>query len=240
MAKRLTHAERKRQTRKDLVTSARQVFLKRGFHGASLDEIAESAGYSKGAVYSNFSGKDELFLAVFDAHQERRARELTTIVFGEKRLQDAYHAIAQSMSTASLQEPQWTPLLLEFWMHASRHEKLRKVVSEKRERFLDLTADLIDELGRRHAVEFALTTKEIARGSAALSRGMALERLLNPGVSADLFDRVHTAYVDGLTKASKTSAISGRKGRKHDHQRSAVTATRHSPVTSARRRTRRA
>jgi len=240
MAKRLTHAERKLQTRTDLVTSARQVFLKRGFHGASLDEIAESAGYSKGAVYSNFSGKDELFLAVFDAHQERRARELTAIVFGEKHLQDAYHAIAQSMSTANEQEPLWTPLLLEFWMHASRHEKLRSIVSERRERFLDITADLIDELGRRHGVEFALTTKEIARGSAALSRGIALERLLNPGVSADLFDRVHTAYVDGLTKVSKTSAIRGRKGRKHDHQRSAVTGTRHNPVTNARRRTRRA
>jgi len=240
MAKRLTHAERKLHTRTDLVTSARQVFLKRGFHGASLDEIAESAGYSKGAVYSNFSGKDELFLAVFDAHQERRARALTAIVFREKRLQDAYHAIAQSMSTVNDQEPRWTPLLLEFWMHASRHEKLRTSVSERRERFLDLIADLIDELGRRYGVEFALTTKEIARGSAALSRGMALERLLNPGVSAELFVRMHTAYVNGLTKVSKPSAMSRRKGRQHDHQRSAATGTRHSSVTSARRRTGRA
>ena len=57
------------------------MFLERGFHGASLDEIAETAGYWKGAVYSNFDSKDELFLAVFDAHLEQRKRALTKIVF---------------------------------------------------------------------------------------------------------------------------------------------------------------
>src|SRR5262245_12801846 len=154
MTKRRTHAERKAQTRTDLVTSARQVVIKRGFHGASTDEIAESAGSSKGAVYSNFSSKDELFLAVFDAHLEQRAHALTHIVFSRKSLQDTYHAIAQSMAAADEQEPRWTPLLLEFWTYASRHEKLRSTVSERRERFLDLIAGLIDELGRRHSIEF--------------------------------------------------------------------------------------
>src|SRR5262245_14199826 len=119
MTKRRTHAERKAQTRNDLVKSARLVFLERGFHGASLDEIAETAGYSKGAVYSNFSSKDELFFAVFDAHLAQRARALTDIVFSRKHLKDAYHAIALSMSATDEQEPRWTPLLLEFWTHTS-------------------------------------------------------------------------------------------------------------------------
>src|SRR5204862_4334863 len=67
---RLTQAERKQRTRAELVSTARNAFLERGFHGASLDEIAEEAGYSKGAVYSNFAGKDDLFLAVLDAQFE--------------------------------------------------------------------------------------------------------------------------------------------------------------------------
>jgi Transcriptional regulator len=204
VAKRQTHAERKAQTRSNLVKSAHEVFLERGFHGASLDEIAETAGYSKGAVYSNFDSKDELFLAVFDAHLEQRKRALTEIVFSQERLDDAYHAIALSMSAADIQEPRWTPLLLEFWTYASRQEALRSIVSQRREKFLEVIAGLIEELGRRHRVDFSLPTKEIARGSAALARGMALERLLNPdAVSADLFDRVHTAYVNGLTRTTK-------------------------------------
>jgi len=241
MTRRRTHAERKVQTRSDLVKSARQVFLERGFHGASLDEIAEAAGYSKGAVYSNFNSKDELFLAVFDAHLVQRTRALTDIVFSQARLEDAYHAIALSMSAADVQEPRWTPLLLEFWTYASRHEALRVIVSQRRERFLDVIAGLIEELGRRHGVDFALPTKEIARGSAALARGMALERLLNPrAVPADLFDRVHTAYVQGLTKTTKDVRSPRKKGRKHEDQQSTITGNQHDRVTVARRRTHRA
>src|SRR5262249_26967321 len=136
-------------------------------------------------------------------------------------------------------EPRWTPLLLEFWTYASRQEPLRTRVSERRERFLDVIAGLIEELGRHHAVDFSITPKEVARGSAALARGMALERLLNPGiVSADLFEHVHTAYVNGLT-VPKNPGLKHKKGRKHDDH-SAVTAKQPGRVTGARRRTYRA
>ena len=53
------------------------MFLRRGFHGASLDEISAEAGYTTGAVYSRFGGKDELFLAVVDDHLDRRTRLYT-------------------------------------------------------------------------------------------------------------------------------------------------------------------
>src|SRR5215510_13178266 len=125
MAQRLTHAERKEQTRTGLVASARRVFLDRGFHGASLDEIADAAGYSKGAVYSNFAGKDDLFLAVLDAHFEQRARALVDVMLDADGLEDSYRAVARSMVTADEAEPGWTPLLLEFWAHASRRPELR-------------------------------------------------------------------------------------------------------------------
>ena len=65
MRQRLSRQDRKERTRADLVAAAREVFMRRGFHGASLEEISDHAGYTKGAVYSNFAGKDELFLAVF-------------------------------------------------------------------------------------------------------------------------------------------------------------------------------
>jgi AcrR family transcriptional regulator len=198
---RLSQAERKEKTRAGLVETAREVFLERGFHGASLDEIAERAGYSKGAVYSNFAGKDELFLAVLDANFERRLTVLRGVVLDEERLEDSYRAVGRSMVAADEGEPRWTPLLLEFWGHASRHPVLRAAVAERRERFFTLIAELIEELGARHGVTFALPAKDIARGSNALARGVALDRLLTPGlVSADTFVEMHNAYVMGLTR----------------------------------------
>jgi AcrR family transcriptional regulator len=198
---RLTQAERRQHTRDGLISTAHGVFLERGFHGASLDEIAEQAGYSKGAVYSNFASKDELFLAVLDAQFERRARMLANVLLEEERLEDSYRAVARSITAADEGEPGWTPLLLEFWAHASRRPALRAAVSERRERFFTIIAGLIEELGRRHGVEFALPAKEIARGSNALARGIALDRLLDPAtISTSLFEEMHAAYAMGLTR----------------------------------------
>jgi AcrR family transcriptional regulator len=213
---RLTQAERKERTRGELVAAALAVFLEHGFHGSSLDEIADRAGYSRGAVYSNFAGKDELFLAVLDAQFEQRARVLADVLLDERRLEESYRAVARSMVAADEGEPRWTPLLLEFWAYASRRPALRAAVAERRERFFTVIAELIDELGARHGVSFAIPSKEIARGTNALARGIALDRLLDPDtVSADLFEEMHVAYALGLTR----DAHGDRLTRKDDSHR---------------------
>src|SRR5262245_59651172 len=71
-----TRAERQARTRAELIATAATVFAQRGYDGASVGEIAERAGYSHGAIYSNFTGKADLFLAVFEDYMAERAREL--------------------------------------------------------------------------------------------------------------------------------------------------------------------
>src|SRR4051812_9267257 len=140
MAIRLTQAQRKERTQGELAATALEVFLERGFHGASLDEIAERAGYSKGAVYSNFAGKDELFLAVLDANFEQRMRVLEEVTLDEEELEASYRGVARSMVKADGGDPRWTPLLLEFWAHAPRRAALRTAVADRRERFFGVIA----------------------------------------------------------------------------------------------------
>lgn len=196
----LTHAERKRRTRSGLVQTARSVFLERGFHGASLDEIAEAAGYSKGAVYSNFASKADLFLAVLDAHYEQRARAYADVVLDESDLEAAYRAVARFRLQEQAREPAWEPLLLEFWMYAGRRHELRAALIERRERFVDLIARLIEELASRHGIAYTIPSRDVARGSSALLRGMAIERMLDPSAtSVDALEQMHAAYMKGLT-----------------------------------------
>src|SRR5687767_12383789 len=64
------------RTRERLLDAAAEVFAERGFAGASIDEIAVRAGHTKGAVYSNFEGKDDLFLALIDSRLAVKAAEL--------------------------------------------------------------------------------------------------------------------------------------------------------------------
>src|SRR5579862_5698159 len=66
----LTPDRRRQQTRAYLLKAAEQVFSERGFHGATLDEVAAVAGFTKGAVYSNFQSKDDLFLALLEARYQ--------------------------------------------------------------------------------------------------------------------------------------------------------------------------
>jgi AcrR family transcriptional regulator len=197
----LTQAQRKQRTRAELVETARRIFLAHGFHGASLDEVAEAAGYSKGAVYSNFAGKAELFLAVLDAHFAERARSYAAVALDGRDLDESYRAVARFRLEAEEREPDWEPLLLEFWTYAARRRDLREAVSERRERFLDVIADLIGELASRHGVTYTIPVREVARGSAALLRGMVVERMLDPAASSTgVLAEMHAAYMKGLTK----------------------------------------
>lgn len=200
MAERLLRAERKERTKSELVEAARTVFLRRGFHRASLEEIAEEAGYTKGAVYSNFDGKDDLFLAAFEEHFRRRAEMYAEVIFDQENIEDSYRVVARVWRDANEQDPEWARLLTEFLIHASRDESLRAAVLEVRERGLRRIAEMVDALAAQHGVEFTLPTLDIARGSGALNRGLAIEQLLNPELSGELFEEMHAAYMRGMTE----------------------------------------
>src|SRR5687767_15901928 len=68
------------QTREELLDAAARVFARRGFHGASVEAVSEEAGFSTGAVYSNFESKEELFLSLYEERIQRRRRELREAV----------------------------------------------------------------------------------------------------------------------------------------------------------------
>jgi AcrR family transcriptional regulator len=196
----MLRAERKEQTKAELVEAALVVFSRRGFHGASLDDIAEEAGYTKGAVYSNFAGKDDLFLAVLEEHFRRRAEAYAGFIFDQEEIEDSYRAVARFWRDSNEREPEMARLIAEFLVHASRQESLREAAREVRELGIDAITGLVDSLAARHGVEFTLPTRELVRGSGALNRGLAIEQLIDPDLPGEVFEEMHLAYMRGLTK----------------------------------------
>jgi len=201
MVTRLTRAERTERVRADLLAAARRTFLSRGFHQASLEEIALAAGWSKGAVFSNFAGKDELFLAVLEEQNRRRRAEQIAEMQGAPTLAEALMAAGREMAGTNARDPQWTPLLVEFWTHASRDETLRARVSAAHEDLLDGYAAVVAELAARDGLEFVAPVKSVCRGAAALARGLALERLLDPAaVPEPDFGELFCAHILSRTR----------------------------------------
>ena len=196
---RRSRSDTQARTRADLIAAARVVFLERGFHQATLDEIAERAGYTKGAVYSNFAGKDDLFLGLLEEHYERRTEAYTRVFVSTDGEEETYRAVAWVMLDAYAREPEWWRLVSDFASHASRDPDLLGRLRATREAFLDALAGIIEATSERHGVRYGLPAKEVARGTGALMRGMALEWALDPnGADADVFERMHIAYMRGL------------------------------------------
>jgi AcrR family transcriptional regulator len=200
MAIRVTRSERKARTRVELLVAARTVFLRRGFHGASLDEIAEEAGYTKGAVYSNFAGKDDLYLALLDTHYEQRVKAYVDMMLDEPTFEDAIRAVGRFMVESDVRDPDWLPTLAEFVAHAARDESLRRRYVRVRERFLAAIADVIETLCDRHDLALRVPPLEAARASSVLARGYSAERRLDPdAVSSEMFVELHAGLMRGLT-----------------------------------------
>jgi AcrR family transcriptional regulator len=126
-AQKWTVERRRELTREALIASAREVFAHRGFHAASLEEIAEAAGFTRGAVYSNFENKEELFFAVLDRHVE------TQLAAFDALFEDSGGPAAVSdedivrvwRQLAAGSQPEWVALSLEFRLYVLRNPEVR-------------------------------------------------------------------------------------------------------------------
>ncbi len=181
---RLTRAERSAQTRSDLLEAAARRFFVHGYHGTSLDDIADEAGYTKGAVYSTFKSKAGLFLALFDEVMVRRLEDLRAVLGSHDTDEERMAALAAR--PVDERNSQFLLLAIEFWVHAARDPA---VLADFSERYRRLRRGLA-EIGPKNTT---LGGERWAIVSLALSNGLALERLIDPaGVPDDLMAAVQT------------------------------------------------
>jgi AcrR family transcriptional regulator len=178
--KRLSRAERRVDTRERLLASALVVFAREGFEGASLEEIAEEAGFSTGAVYSAFGGKQELFFALLDRCLDQERRDLGEIFGRNESLEAVIAAIGRWKPGPLESEEQWRVLATEFWLHAVRDPRARALLAERHRRQRAATAGQLEgvfrEQGRRLPVEAGL----LADAVIGLQIGMAMRAIVDP------------------------------------------------------------
>jgi len=184
----LTRQEQQERTRHRLVSAAASVFASRGYQAASVDEVAHEAGYSSGAVYSNFSGKEELFLAVM----ERAFATLTDDVmrFAElalARRPDDYERQAASWFSSLLDEhSEWPLLFHEFWIHAMRNPELGPQLEARRIALRDAIADAIERVAAEQGTEPRFPPQRLAALTTAMVTGLSFELAANPDLTPEL------------------------------------------------------
>jgi AcrR family transcriptional regulator len=180
-----TRQARKAQTRERLLDAAGRVFARRGYHRALLEEVAEEAGFSTGAVYSNFSGKEDLFLSLLEDLIERQSAELTTAVAGGGTIADRAEEGARMWTTFLAREPDLFLLFMEFWAQAVREPGLRERFAARYDRIRDVLTRVIEDSAAELGVELAVPARELAIAIDALADGFALQKLADPDAVPD-------------------------------------------------------
>lgn len=198
---RLTREQSKAQTRKRLLDAARTVFARRGYHGASVEEIAAEAGFSTGALYSNFGGKEDLFLALMDHVMDAYCAEIAAEVDGVASVADRARDGARHWMEIIEREPEMLMLFVEFWAYAARDPGARERVAASFARARQVLTRLISDGAREFALQLEMPAEHLAIAIDALADGIARQQLADPGsVPDDLMGRVISLLLAGAAR----------------------------------------
>jgi AcrR family transcriptional regulator len=171
---RMTRAERQTQTRSQLVATARRMFFTDGYHPTSLEKVADAAGYSKGAVYSNFRNKDELCAAVLDEVRAERLAEVVELISRPDRF-----AAVGDWAERVIGDPGWTPLEAEFALHARGNEQLRTEFAARLSNVIEMLANGVESAD---GLDMKMPAREAATIMLALGVGLGLMRSIDPSI----------------------------------------------------------
>ena len=182
MSPRLSRAEQSGRNRALLLAAARKVFLERGYHGASVDQIADAAGFSTGVVYSQFGGKADLFLALLEARIAERAAGNARAVEGLAGDAGLSRLLAHAASVDRA-EPEWGLLVIEFRVHAARDPELGRRYAAVHQRTLAGMERAVTGLYQRAGQTPPLPPADLARLLVAVGAGARLEQAAEPDSS---------------------------------------------------------
>jgi AcrR family transcriptional regulator len=193
---RLTRLEQTERNRSLVLSAARRVFMERGYHGATLEQIAEEAGFSKGVVYSQFESKADLFLALLEGRIEERAAENAKLIENLSG-ESGVAAMLANVVRVSRAAPKWGLLVLEFRIHAARHPELNRRYAAAHARTIDGVAGAFETLYERAGEEPPFPPRQMAEVVLSIGAGSELEQAANPDaldgpLAAELLTRLLT------------------------------------------------
>ncbi len=198
---RMTREQSKANTRERLLAAARGAFASSGFHGASVEEIASRAGFSTGALYSNFDGKEDLFLVLMEREIDLHAREIAQAVSVRESVAERATGGARQWMTMIEREPELLLLFMEFWAYGVRDTKVRPKVAARFAQVRRMLTKLIEDGVREFELELEIPAEQLAVAIDALADGIARQKLADPGAVPDeLMGRVLSLLFSAATR----------------------------------------
>ncbi|EFG74780.1 transcriptional regulator, TetR family [Mycobacterium parascrofulaceum ATCC BAA-614] len=185
------------EVRDRILDAASKVFAAEGFAGATIDAIGQAAGFTKGAVYSNFESKDELFLALLDREFELRGEQIAIALDrSDGDTAAAAREVSRSVLDSVRDHSDYYVLLVEYWLRAQRDPQLRDRLIERRRAAAGQALHIVESTD---TVPGDRRLTDIAQLVVTLNLGVAMEEVLRPGtINPDLLAQLITALLESI------------------------------------------
>ena len=194
-------AAAKAQTRARLLDAAAAVFGEKGFAGASVDAIAGRAGHTVGALYSNFSGKDELFLTLIDEHVAHHLHDIERIL-DERPAEEHAAALGAHLVQTAERHREWSTLEAEFTRYALARPELREKLARRWRTPRAAIARIVCQ-----AWHPAVDSAAVATVIMALFEGLLAQRRIDPdAVPESLFGEALGWLAGGLAQVTSPTS----------------------------------
>jgi AcrR family transcriptional regulator len=204
---RRSNKEKRAETRRCLMAAAARAFARNGLERTSIDQVAEDAGFTKGAFYANFKNKKELFLAMLDERFGERMEEIERALASEGTASEKASRAGEDFAAMIEANPDWNRLFFEFNAYANRDEDFREELLTRyrwmRERLAAALEGRAEELG----LPAALSGEQLATMAIAIGNGFALEAMLEPeAVPAGTLGTMLTIFFAGVRAQAAPAA----------------------------------
>jgi AcrR family transcriptional regulator len=212
MKKRLTRAQKRERTYEGLISAAERLFVERGFHASTVDEIALEAGFTKGAVYSNFESKEDLFFAVYERRAERALAEIDEVLGENGPAAGLEHLASDAARRRGGAEDGWLAVFFEFWAHVVRRPELRDRFARIHSRALEPMAGAVERFAGERGISIPVEARSLNVAMNAMVLGLSLERLTQPDlVDVGLGARMVRLVLEDLERGGFVGASGDRK-----------------------------
>ncbi|MGC0365920.1 AcrR family transcriptional regulator [Rhodococcus sp. 27YEA15] len=201
---RLSRQEAQALTRENLLETAVEHFLECGYAAASLDQIAEDAGYSKGAVYSNFKNKDQLCDEVLGRIRMSKVGEIAGHLTSGTSL-DAALVDFEHWAERTIGDKRWTLLEVEFSVRARHSDEIKDKIASGADHARALIATVLRHLATASGVTLDMDPDAAALRILSVGVGLGLQRAIDPELPVGpLVDTVREILQVDVPRASST------------------------------------
>lgn len=178
--RRLTREESHARTHALLLESASRLFAEFGVEATAVEAIAEHAGFSRGAFYSNFANKDELVIELIESYTAAHIAQAEEIAGSVPSGEALFEAMSERAQQRRLDSPWESILFVEFWLYAARNPTLLPTLQQRLESRLKLIECLVVERFDRMGVDLPTAPADVAAAVLAIDEGIGLLSMVDP------------------------------------------------------------